>query len=188
VTTDHAPTSDRRVLVFDFDGVICDSWRECALVTWSAHYNRPPAEFSIAAFDALPTGFIERFRMLRGFARHLGHFLVSLLADSEQIRTQADFDRCYGALAPDTVKEFVTRASCYRETVRKGNRECWLTFHHMYEGMPNLLSELADHLYVVTARDSAAPSMGCGSPVCPEPAQARGSPCCARRWCSASRR
>ncbi len=144
------------VLVFDFDGVICDSWRECALVTWSAHHNRPPAEFSIAAFEALPTGFVQRFCELRGFARHLGHFLVSLLAASDQVRTQADFDSCYGALAPDTVQEFVTRATHYRETVRNRKRECWLALHHMYEGMPELLAKLAGRLYVVTARDSAS--------------------------------
>jgi phosphoglycolate phosphatase-like HAD superfamily hydrolase len=156
VTAERASTSDRGVLVFDFDGVICDSWRECALVTWSAHHNRPPAEFGIAAFDALPTGFIERFRELRGFVRHLGHFLVPLLAASDLMRTQEDFDRCYGALAPDTVDEFVTKASRYRATVRNGKRECWLALHHMYEGMPDLLSELAAHLYVVTARDSAS--------------------------------
>jgi phosphoglycolate phosphatase-like HAD superfamily hydrolase len=144
------------VLVFDFDGVICDSWRECALVTWGAHHNWPPVEFSVAAFDAVPAGFTARFRALRGFARHLGHFLVPLLAVSQQVESQADFDRCYGALAPDTVKEFVTRASRYREAVRNEQRECWLAFHHMYEGMLDLLSELAGNLYVVTARDSTS--------------------------------
>lgn len=156
MTAERAQNLARGVLVFDFDGVICDSWRECALVTWNAYHNRPPAEFGIVTFDALPVGFIERFRELRGFARHLGHFLVPLLPASDLIRTQEDFDRCYSTLALDTVDKFVTRASRYRAMVRYGKRECWLALHHMYEGMPGLLSELAAHLYVVTARDSAS--------------------------------
>jgi phosphoglycolate phosphatase-like HAD superfamily hydrolase len=156
MTAERAQKLARRVLVFDFDGVICDSWRECALVTWNAHHDRSPAEFGITAFDELPAGFTERFRELRGFARHLGHFLVPLLATSNLIRTQEDFDRCYSAFAPDTVDEFITRASRYRAMVRHEKRESWLALHHMYEGMPDLLSELAAHLYVVTARDSAS--------------------------------
>jgi FMN phosphatase YigB (HAD superfamily) len=155
MTAERAQKLTGRVLVFDFDGVICDSWQECALVTWNAHHNRPPAEFGTAAFYALPAGFIERFRALRGFARHLGHFLVPLLPASDLIRTQEDFDRCYSALAPDTVNEFITQASRYRAMVRHEKRESWLALQHMYEGMPDLLSELTAHLYLVTGRDSA---------------------------------
>lgn len=156
MTAERTLTPVRGVLVFDFDGVICDSWQECALVTWGGHHNWPPARFSTAAFNELPTNFVKRFRALRGFARQLGHFLVSLLAEADQVRTQADFDRCYDALAPDTVTEFVVQATRYRAAVRNGQRECWLAFHHMYEGMPDLLLGLADQWYVVTARDSTS--------------------------------
>lgn len=141
------------VLVLDFDGVICDSWRECALVTWAGQHDWTPAEFGVSAFQAIPAAFIERFRALRGNARHLGHFLVPVLASSEQIRCQHDFDRYYASLAPNVVAEFVQRASRFRASVRNAHRTQWLAFHELYEGVPELLSALRNRLYIVTARD-----------------------------------
>ncbi len=146
-------TDDRTILVLDFDGVICDSWRECALVTWGGHHGWLPTEFGPSAFDALPADFAVRFLALRGFACDLGHFAVPLLDGSKQVRTQADFDRLYAALPLAAVTAFVTRASHYRDAARIEQRERWLAFHDLYEGLPDLLSELADRLYLVTARD-----------------------------------
>lgn len=141
------------VLVLDFDGVICDSWRECALVTWGGQHDWAPAEFGVSAFQAIPAAFVERFLALRGYARHLGHFLVPVLAGSEQIKCQHDFDRYYADLAPNVVAEFVERASRFRASVRNGQRAQWLAFHELYEGIPGLLSTLGNRLYIVTARD-----------------------------------
>lgn len=141
------------VLVLDFDGVICDSWRECAVVTWAGQHGWAPAEFGVSAFQAIPAAFVQRFLALRGYARHLGHFLVPVLPGSEQISCQHDFDRYYASLAPNVVAEFVERASRFRASVRNGHRAQWLAFHELYEGVPGLLSALKNRLYVVTARD-----------------------------------
>lgn len=143
----------RRVLVLDFDGVICDSWRECAFVTWAGQHDWAPAEFGVSAFQAIPAAFIKRFHALRGYARHLGHFLVPVLANSEQIRCQHDFDRYYAGLAPNVVAEFVKRVSGFRVSVRTGQRAQWLAFQELYEGVHGLLSGLENRLYIVTARD-----------------------------------
>ena len=142
MTIEDPATGGRAVLVLDFDGVICDSWRECALVTWAGHHRWPAPEFGPSAFDALPAGFVARFLALRGFARHLGHFAVALQDGSEQVRTQADFDRRYARLPPAAVTEFVARASRYRCAARAAQRERWLAFHDLYKGVQDLLLEL----------------------------------------------
>lgn len=141
------------VLVLDFDGVICDSWRECAFITWAGQHGWSPAEFGAGAFPAIPGAFIQRFLALRGYARNLGHFLVPVLPGSEQISCRADFDRYYAGLAPEVVATFVDRALRFRASVRSRHREQWLAFHALYEGVPGLLSSLSDRLYIVTARD-----------------------------------
>jgi phosphoglycolate phosphatase-like HAD superfamily hydrolase len=143
----------RRVLVLDFDGVLCDSWRECAFVTWAGQHGWAPAEFGVSAFQAIPAAFIKRFHALRGYARHLGHFLVPVLASSEQIRCQHDFDRYYAGLAPTVVAEFVKRVSEFRVRVRTGQRAQWLAFQELYEGVHGLLSRLENRLYIVTTGD-----------------------------------
>ncbi|MGH3821532.1 MAG: HAD family hydrolase [Pseudonocardiaceae bacterium] len=141
------------VLVLDFDGVICDSWRECAFVTWAGQHGWAPAEFGASAFQAIPGAFVQRFLALRGYVRHLGHFLVPVLPGSEQISCRHDFDRYYAGLEPNVVATFVERASRFRASIRNGHRAQWLAFHELYEGVPGLLSALSDRLYIVTARD-----------------------------------
>jgi phosphoglycolate phosphatase-like HAD superfamily hydrolase len=142
------------VLVLDFDGVICDSWRECALVTWAAQHGWAPERFGVTAWKALPATFVERFRALRGYARHLGHFLVPVLVDSAQVTSQDDFDRYYTSLPPEAVAEFIRRASAYRVAARTRRRTHWLAMHDLYPGLASLLSRKLPHLYIVTARDS----------------------------------
>lgn len=141
------------VLVLDFDGVICDSWRECAFITWAGQHGWAPSEFAASSFPAIPGAFIQRFLALRGYARHLGHFLVPVLPSSAQISCRADFDLYYAGLAPEVVATFVERALRFRASVRNRHREQWLAFHVLYEGVPELLSPLSDRLYIVTGRD-----------------------------------
>ena len=141
------------VLVLDFDGVICDSWRECAFITWAGQHGWAPAEFGASAFPAIPGAFIQRFLALRGYARHLGHFLVPVLPSSEQISCRADFDCYYAGLASEVVATFIERALKFRASIRNRHREQWLAFHVLYDGVPEVLSSLSDRLYIVTARD-----------------------------------
>lgn len=147
---------ERGVLVLDFDGVICDSWRECALVTWAAQHGCAPERFGVTAWKALPATFVERFRVLRGYARHLGHFLVPVLAGSAQIGSQDDFDRYYASLPPAAVAEFIRRASAYRAAARTRRHTHWLAMHDLHPGLASVLSRIRHHLYIVTARDSGS--------------------------------
>jgi phosphoglycolate phosphatase-like HAD superfamily hydrolase len=141
------------VLALDFDGVICDSWRECAFITWAGQHGWAPSEFAASAFPAIPGAFIQRFLALRGYARHLGHFLVPVLPGSERISCRADFDLYYAGLAPEEVATFVERALRFRASVQNRRWKQWLAFHVLYEGVSELLSPLSDRLYIVTARD-----------------------------------
>lgn len=141
------------VVVLDFDGVICDSWRECAFITWAGQHGWAPAEFGASAFPAIPGAFIQRFLALRGYARHLGHFAVPVQPSSERITCRAEFDTFYAGLAPEVVATFVERALRFRASARKRYRKQWLAFHVLYEGVPELLRALSNRLYIVTARD-----------------------------------
>jgi phosphoglycolate phosphatase-like HAD superfamily hydrolase len=144
------------VLVLDFDGVICDSWRECALVTWAAHHRWRADEFGDDAFAALPPGFVARFRALRGYARRLGDFLVPVLTTDEHVGSQQDFDRALARLDPAVIAQFVQRATAFRAAARDGHHARWLAFHDLYDGIAELLAGLVDRMYIVTARDSTS--------------------------------
>jgi HAD superfamily hydrolase (TIGR01509 family) len=148
--------SRSRALVLDFDGVVCDGFAECALVTWNAHFERPVDDFSPRGLEQLPPAFLERFRHTRAYARHLGHFLVAVLAGSRELATQTQFDECYHALPTPVIDAFVDRAGRYRDQARARFPNRWLNYHELYPGLAKLLADVADEVYVVTAKDRAS--------------------------------
>jgi phosphoglycolate phosphatase-like HAD superfamily hydrolase len=152
VTTLRATADHRdRPIAFDFDGVLCDGTIECAAITWSAWTRRGLTDVE-DELDEVPADFREGFLALRGYARHLGHFIVPLVADGVEIADQESFDACYAAVDPATVARFVETAEAHRARVRKHRRGHWLAQHRVYPGLTKLLAVLR-HWYVVTAKD-----------------------------------
>ena len=75
------------VLVFDFDGVLCDSLEECMMVAWYAHAGAPVLRLPRPRPGGRAAEVVERFERCRPFMRHLPHFLVPLVgADSPATR------------------------------------------------------------------------------------------------------
>lgn len=143
-------------VVLDFDGVVCDGSTECALVTWYGHFNRPVEEFSTIGLPHVPATFLQRFRDLRGYARHLDHFLVPLLGGVEELPSQREFDVMFAAI-PESIREgFRTRVDAYRAAVRRTYREEWLAHHSIYPGIGDGLRALEGDWYIVTAKDTAS--------------------------------
>lgn len=147
------PSAAGGVLVLDFDGVICDGFLECALVTWNAHFQRPVREFGPEGLAQIPVSFLNRFRNARGHARHLGHFLVPVLAGDADLRTQREFNACYEALPIGEVEAFVDAVTRYRNSARNRYRARWVGYHHLYDGLLNVLTSATGRWYVVTAKD-----------------------------------
>ncbi|HSV67206.1 MAG TPA: hypothetical protein VLJ59_15010 [Mycobacteriales bacterium] len=151
-TAAPSATPGRGVLVLGFDGVICDTWQEHAVLAWGAYHGWPP-DAGPHPLDAVPADVIAIVRTLRGFVRHLGHLRVPLMPGADAVRTQEDFDRTYAQLAPDDVTDFTRRAAQFRAEIRTGRWPAWLALHRMYDGLHGVLSAYGGRLYVVTARD-----------------------------------
>jgi HAD superfamily hydrolase (TIGR01509 family) len=140
-------------LIMDFDGVVCDALEECALVTWlGAH---PPSQVSPVSsyLTAMPRGFVQRFRNIRGFARLLEHFLVAHRPAAAHIRTRARFDTVFRCIATEYVREFTRTANAARARCRTEEPAFWLGLHTLYPGIPQLLQDMAGEVAVVTAKD-----------------------------------
>jgi phosphoglycolate phosphatase-like HAD superfamily hydrolase len=143
-------------LALDFDGVICDGFNECVLVTWYGTRAGRLADFSAAGMSAIPTSFVERFLHCRAFAKHLGHFYASSLDGIEAVRSQADFEALYGTANSDDVEQFVTAVNRYRGQVRELLPERWLSEQRLYAGVAEFLRRCQLPLYIVTAKDAAS--------------------------------
>jgi HAD superfamily hydrolase (TIGR01509 family) len=142
-------------VALDFDGLICDGTYENMLITWNSYRGKGMDAFGERGVGEIPAAFAERFRASRGFARHLGHFLVPLVTD-EPVRSQREFDARYDAIDGDDVVAFVEDANEYRRQARARWAARWLGYHELYEGMHGFLRSLDRPLHIVTAKDDAS--------------------------------
>ena len=145
-----------KALALDFDGVICDGFNECVLVTWYGPRAGTLADFGASGLSAIPPAFVRRFLHCRAFAKHLGHFYVSLLDGIDDVRTQADFEALYASANPLDVESFVVRVNEYRALVRNHLPDSWLSQQGLYPGVRDFLRQTRLPLYVVTAKDAAS--------------------------------
>jgi phosphoglycolate phosphatase-like HAD superfamily hydrolase len=143
------------VIALDFDGLICDGLHENMLVTWNSHHGKGIDAFGERGLGEIPAAFAARFLAARGFARHIGHFLVPLVT-ADPLRTQPEFDASYAAIGAAEVDDFVRGANDYRARARAARQAQWLGFHELYPGIHDLLVGLASSPYIVTAKDASS--------------------------------
>lgn len=138
------------LLVFDFDGVLCDSLAECMTVAWYAHAGEPLARFVTPGLDGVPHEVRQRFEGCRPFMRHLGHFYVPLVERAPPATTHAEFQARFDALAGDDAERFVRAAEAYRAGLRAEHASAW----HACHAVELRLGALVSDAYIATARDS----------------------------------
>lgn len=143
----------KKILALDFEGFICDGLNECLLVTWNGYHEKALSDFSDQGLTSLPPEFVERFTYLRNFAKHIGHFFVSLLDPSPDISSQEDFDAVYASLPSEVIDLFMQKVTSYREQARSARRAMWLNYYTLYPGMDTFLANVDVPTYIVTAKD-----------------------------------
>src|ERR1700710_2791750 len=116
------------VLVFDFDGVLCDSLEECMMVAWYAHTGAPVSHFVDPGLAGVPAAVAGRFERCRPFMRHLLHLLVPIVV-LEPPRSRAAFAACFDAIAPEDAERFAEAAERYRAGLRREHPERWCAQH-----------------------------------------------------------
>ena len=160
----------RRLLVLDFDGVICDSVEECFVASWSAFH-----ELRRVASPAAPDNARAAFRHLRPFVRSGEDFLLiqHLIARGEAPASQGEFDSAWdqaGMPGPKECKDLFYRV---RTEMRDRDPAAWLAMNRVYAHVPPGLTRLspAVPLYVLSTKKPPfviAPMAAAGISVPPE--------------------
>ena len=132
------------ISVFDFDGVVCDSIRECRRIAWYAFVNGAVADFATEVPDRVR----DRFGRQRPFMRQLVHFIVPL-PEGPEIADRAAFDARFDELAAGDARAFTEAAHAYRAAVRGARHAEWLACHDV---QPKIVALLGG-AYIATARD-----------------------------------
>jgi len=146
----------RPVIVFDFDGVVCDSTDECLVTSWNAWerwngrsgYRARLEEFTRAERDA--------FRPLRPYVAGAGAYYVlrRCLEENLPIHAQADFDRyCQDWQA--NLEAFKRLFYQERERLRAANLSAWLDLHPVWPEVVEAISRFGreGRAYIATLKD-----------------------------------
>lgn len=146
----------KQILALDFEGVLCDSSKECMLVAWYGTHGASVEAFGTRGWHKLPPAFVERFLAYRPFMHHLGHFLVPMLSDLPRIVSQEAFQTAYASLEAARRERFIEQVSQYRQQVRVLRTATWLQMHVWYPRIAYWLRRFRQPVYIVTARDRAS--------------------------------
>ena len=143
-------------IVFDFDGVVCDSNDECQVVSWNAwrEINGEPGDVTdVQEFTAAE---LSRFRSLRGYVRGAAEYYVvhRSAAEGIDIGSQRQFEQLSVEWA-EGLAGYKMVFYAARERLRGTNPEAWLSLHRMYPQVVEVVAGAHRRgcLYVATLKD-----------------------------------
>jgi phosphoglycolate phosphatase-like HAD superfamily hydrolase len=142
----------RRLLVLDFDGVICDSVEEGFVSSWIAwnegYRGRQAGEAPAAARDA--------FRAMRPFVRSGEDFVLiqDLIASRASAHSQLEFDRAWERPGIPSRARFKSLFYEARTRLLEKDRHAWLSMNRMYPHVSAAISRLSPDLplYVLSTK------------------------------------
>lgn len=138
-------------LVFDFDGVICDSIKECYFTAFNLYYKNDNKTFSIF----YKKNFFK-LKKLRVFVKSgLDYFVVIHILDKKLIiNNKKDFEniKIISNISENKIDKLFYN---YRKKFAKKNYNLWITMNPLYKGLKKILIKLIKDniLYVLTYKN-----------------------------------
>jgi len=135
------------VIVFDFDGVLCDSIEECMIVSYNAYWNNEPIETE--NIDSLQSNYFHKYRSL---VRPAGEYFILW----ESYYKNRDFRATsYGDMVEAYSSEislFQEKFFNYREELKK-DINFWISLHRPYPNTLTYLHKQNAYIYILTNKD-----------------------------------
>ncbi|MBU2510527.1 HAD hydrolase-like protein [bacterium] len=146
----------KKILVFDFDNVICDSTDECMVSSWNAWQkwkSKPGFRRTVSEFSAEEAA---KFRHLRPRVRGAGEYYLLHRSFSEniEIKDQGDYNR----LETSWDKHFTKYKVLFfeaRNRLRKENLDAWIDLHHVFDDVIDTIRYYnhQNRFYIATLKD-----------------------------------
>jgi phosphoglycolate phosphatase-like HAD superfamily hydrolase len=150
-------SNNYKYVVFDFDGVVCDSTNECMVTAWNAweRWNKKDGfRRSLVEFDQCE---IENFRPLRPYVRGAGEYYILMRAINSSnyiISNQKYFDELRLEWK-DQLSPFKAIFFQERQRLRSENLNSWIELHEVYDDVIKVMKYLHDQgrLLIATLKD-----------------------------------
>ena len=145
-----------RIIVFDFDGVVCDSTNECMVTSWNAwqrYKSKSAFRSSICDFNKEE---ILKFSKIRPRVRGAGEYYVVCRSFEENIVIQNQ--KIYDDLVKRWSKNFDPFKKIFfemRNYLRKININKWIELHIIYRNVLEVMKKInkQNKLYIATLKD-----------------------------------
>src|SRR3989304_9302899 len=145
-----------KIIVFDFDGVVCDSTDECMVSSWNAWQqwnNKPGFRINLAEFSDEEK---SSFRRLRPYVRGAGEYYILRRSIEEgiDITCQKAFEQLRDRWV-EYLEPFKAVFYKSREQLRRKDLESWINLHPVFNDVLVIMKRLnkEKRLYVATLKD-----------------------------------
>lgn len=145
----------KKIVVFDFDGVICNSTEECMITGYNAWLKYNKKNNFIRSSEEVPSDLAQYFRPLRSLVRTAGqYFLIFNSYKNGQINTEADFND-YCRKCEDEISEYEKLFFQSRDILRDQDVTYWLNLLYSYEDFSENMKKviIKTDVYIVTGKD-----------------------------------
>ena len=152
-----------KYVVFDFDGVVCDSTNECMVTAWNAWERWNKRNGFRLSLDEFSQEEISIFRPLRPYVRGAGEYYIIMRAINSidvVIKNQDDFDNLRSKWE-DQLKPFKEYFFAERIQLRNEDFESWIELHEVYNDVIAIMKTLHNQhrLLIATLKDGESVRM-----------------------------
>jgi len=147
----------KKIIVFDFDGVVCDSTDECMVTSWNAWENWESRKSFRKTVDEFSEDEKSSFRKVRPRVRGAGEYYILRRAFSEGINIENQ--EKYNKLEKhwqEYIKPFKIVFFEARDRLRKDDVNAWINLHPIFDGVIKTMKALnnQNRLYIATLKDA----------------------------------
>ena len=146
----------KKLLITDFDGVVCDSVEECLLVTYNAYHRLQDASFQrLLDLQATPPETRQTFRRLRPFLKGAEDFIPIFRSIEQQIpiATQREFDAFRDGMR-EKLSEYVAVFYTERDFLIRNEHRVWLSLNPLYSDFAAILRarQTFERVHILTTK------------------------------------
>jgi phosphoglycolate phosphatase-like HAD superfamily hydrolase len=135
------------VTFIDFDGVLCDSVKECLVSSWLAYTRLSKKDKKSITLSAKKTFY--RYRpLIRTGADYV--LLQRAMDEGVSLSSQRDFDDYQNALGEKVMGEYREAFYNARSKLLENHRKYWVSLNPLFEEFPPLLKKIAgSYRYII---------------------------------------
>jgi FMN phosphatase YigB (HAD superfamily) len=147
----------KKKIIFDFDGVICDSTLECLYIAYNSYsIINSPNNYNFIEIDQIDEGFKKKFFKYRSYIKGASQFYNLI----KMIKEKSNFHNIENELSVSTDNNILFSKIFYEQRIslKERNIDKWFNLHDFNLEILNFLKEYSknQNILIATLKDSSS--------------------------------